>query len=125
MNLLSPFFLTLGPSGLCIAAAGWFQSRFPPKKINRTYGYRTAKSMANDDAWHFAQDYSAGRMLRYGLVTCAISPLGWFLHWDPVVQVVLGLLALVPPIVLVVVTTERAISQQFEQTEPIDESGVK
>ena len=125
MNLLSPFFLTLGLSGLCIAAAGWFQLRCPPKKINGTYGYRTAKSMANDDAWHFAQGYSSRQMLRYGLVMCAISPLGWFLYWNPVVEVVLGLVALIPPIGLVVYTTERAISQQFEQTEPIDESGVK
>ncbi len=125
MNLFSPFFLILGLSGLCIAAAGWFQLRFPPKKINGTYGYRTVKSMANDGAWHFAQDYSSRRMLRYGLVMCVISPLGWFLHWNPIVEAVLGLLVLVPPIVLVVVTTERAISQQFAQTEPIDESGVE
>lgn len=125
MNFLSPFFLTLGLSGLCIVIAGWCQLRFPPKQINSTYGYRSAKSMANDQAWHFAQGYSARQMLRYGLVMCVISPVGWFLGWNPIVEIVLGLVALVPPIVMLVISTERALQQQYDQTEPIHESGVE
>lgn len=30
----------------------WFS---PPKDINNVYGYRTKRSMINDDAWNYAQ----------------------------------------------------------------------
>ncbi len=32
---------------------------FPPRKINRLYGYRTKRSMQNQKKWDFAQKYSA------------------------------------------------------------------
>ena len=36
---------------------------FPPKKINRFYGYRTKSSMKNQDAWDEANRFSANLML--------------------------------------------------------------
>ena len=32
---------------------------FPPKKVNKIYGYRTPKSMKNEDNWKLANDYSS------------------------------------------------------------------
>lgn len=32
---------------------------FPPKSINSWYGYRTPRSMKNQEQWEFAQKYSA------------------------------------------------------------------
>lgn len=36
---------------------------FPPKKINRFYGYRTRLSMINQDTWDFANRFSANTLL--------------------------------------------------------------
>jgi len=36
----------------------------PPKKINGIYGYRTKRSMKNNETWRFAHHYCAS----YGLV---------------------------------------------------------
>ena len=34
-------------------------SKFPPKKINYFYGYRTKASMKSQESWNFAQNYTS------------------------------------------------------------------
>ena len=36
---------------------GWIFIHRPPKKINSIYGYRTSRSMKNQDTWEFAHYY--------------------------------------------------------------------
>lgn len=40
----------------------------PPRKINHLYGYRTPRSMRNQEIWDFAQHQSARLMMRSGLI---------------------------------------------------------
>ena len=54
--------LTLG--GLIFLIAGYIQHRFPPKKINHLYGYRTSASMKSQESWDFAQEYSAKKVIK-------------------------------------------------------------
>lgn len=53
--------------GGTFAFAGFIQRRFPPKKINYLYGYRITTSMRSQEAWDFAQAYSARQIIRLGL----------------------------------------------------------
>ena len=41
---------------------------FPPKKINRFYGYRTKSSMKNQDTWNEANRFAANLMLIISVV---------------------------------------------------------
>lgn len=67
MNNPTWLHLLLGPMMLVLAF--WFK-RFPPKKINYLYGYRTPKSMRSQEAWDFANRYSANAMVVVSGLTC-------------------------------------------------------
>lgn len=45
----------------------------PPKNINNGYGYRSKKSMANQDAWDYAQIYSGKSMFLVGIVLIFVT----------------------------------------------------
>lgn len=60
----------IGPQliGVVYFIAGYIQKRFPPKKINNLYGYRTAAATKNQETWDEANRYSALVMIKSGLI---------------------------------------------------------
>lgn len=58
VNLLIPFVMV----GFCRVFL-----KNAPKKINHTYGYRTARSMKNKDTWEFAHKYIGNLWYKWGL----------------------------------------------------------
>ena len=50
----------------------------PPKKINGLYGYRTTRSRKSQEAWDFAQRYSAKLMTMFGLAALVLAAVA---HW--------------------------------------------
>ncbi len=68
-----PLFLINFLTGFIFIIAALIQIKFPPKKINSLYGYRTKNSMKSQESWDFAQLYSAKLMLRFGAVLALIS----------------------------------------------------
>ena len=49
--------------------------KFPPKKINWWYGYRTARSMQNDEIWKVAQAYASKKSIQLALLSFIFPPL--------------------------------------------------
>ena len=49
--------------------------KFPPKKINWWYGYRTARSMQNDEIWKVAQEYASKKSIQLALLSFIFPPL--------------------------------------------------
>ena len=45
--------------GVIFIATGALMKWFPPKNINRFYGYRTRRSMSSPEAWEFANKTNA------------------------------------------------------------------
>ena len=76
MNLLA---LILSSGGLIFLLAGYIQHRFPPKKINHLYGYRTSTSMKSQESWDFAQQYSAKKIMQMGAYITALGLLSWII----------------------------------------------
>ena len=76
MNLLA---LILSSGGLIFLLTGYIQHRFPPKKINHLYGYRTSTSMKSQESWDFAQQYSAKKMMQMGTYITALGLLSWII----------------------------------------------
>ncbi len=56
--------LIIGPPLIILS---YLFMRFPPKKINAIYGYRTPRSMRNQEAWDFANKYSSELMFYFCL----------------------------------------------------------
>lgn len=82
MKLLIFFCDLFIPLGM--AVAGWMFLRHPPKKIQRGYGYRSARSTKSPEAWAFAHQYCGKLWFNIGLVMLPISALIHlpFLHSD-------------------------------------------
>ena len=53
--------------------AGILLKYVPPKKINALYGYRTGKSMKNDETWKFANAYAAMWLIRINAFLFMVS----------------------------------------------------
>jgi uncharacterized membrane protein len=87
--------------------------KFPPKKINSLYGYRTPKAMQNKQIWDFANTTFNQSFLMYsGFSLLAALLLASFsakeLSWEPMVLVMLS-------IVVSIVKTERALNDNFTE----------
>jgi len=48
---------------------------FPPRGINSLYGYRTASAKRNEEAWHFANRYSANGLIIISAATVLLQSL--------------------------------------------------
>lgn len=109
---MSPFIYVLTTNGLLFLISIIFW-KFPPKKINSLYGYRTPKAMLNLKIWHFANAVFNKNLLIYA----GISFLGGLvfanfatkeLTWQPMILVLLSVL-------VSIIKTERALSDNFTE----------
>ena len=99
--------------------AGWMMWKHCPREINGLLGYRTARSMKNQDTWRFAHAYCGRLWWRGGWVLLLLSALGMlpFMHssGDPLgtacIVFCLGQAAL---LVLSIFPTERALRRTFD-----------
>jgi uncharacterized membrane protein len=87
--------------------------KFPPKKINDFYGYRTAASKKNQEVWDFSQRYSGIKMFQIGLFLTIISFANIFLKLNEGVALGIGLSLLVATCIYLFFTTEKAIKKNF------------
>ena len=60
-------------STLILTVVGVVFWMYPPKKINGLYGYRTTRSCKSQEAWDFAQRYSAKLMTIFGLAALIVA----------------------------------------------------
>ncbi|GAB3535345.1 hypothetical protein GCM10027443_24240 [Pontibacter brevis] len=95
-------FLHLFPS-LLVLLIGYILKRWPPKRVNWFYGFRTHYSMRNEENWHEGNRYYARVILGIGFISVFISlACYWLLPMLASLLVPLGfmLLFFMPSIVL-------------------------
>ena len=107
---MSPFIYVLTTNGVLFLISIIFW-KFPPKKINSLYGYRTPKAMLNQQIWDFANTTFNQTFLKYSgfsliaaLLLAAIATSE--LTWQPMVFVVLS-------IIVSIIKTEKSLSSNF------------
>jgi uncharacterized membrane protein len=107
---MSPFTYVLTTNGVLFLISIIFW-KFPPKKINKLYGYRTPKAMQNEQIWDFANTNFNQTFLMYsgfsllgGLILASFTKVE--LVWEPMVLVMLSIL-------VSVIKTERALNDNF------------
>ncbi|MEE9348509.1 MAG: SdpI family protein [Flavobacteriaceae bacterium] len=100
--------------GSVFLITGFIMLKFPPKKINSLYGYRTKSSMKSQNRWNFAQNYSAKLMIYCGLLLGIIGLIGsYFDFFKGAKSVIISALISFIIIGFLFFKTEKAIKQIF------------
>ena len=99
---------------------GWIFLRQAPKKINVWYGYRSARSMKNEDTWVFAHQHIGRTWMLVGAVLLVISVIPMIAVYgkdDDTVSVVSLVLLFVQmlPMIMSLIPTERALKRTFDE----------
>ena len=89
-------------------------AKYPPKKINDLYGYRTKRSMRNQDCWDFANRHSIRLMWKISLLTCVVQTIGVILL-DEGVALLTATIVLVTTLIFIVYLTEKALKNTFDK----------
>jgi len=85
---------------------------FPPKKINALYGYRTNKSMLNEEIWNFVCSFFMLTLLIYAGFSFVAALFLVFISsaemtWQPMAIMLLSL-------AVSVIKTEQVLSKNFD-----------
>jgi uncharacterized membrane protein len=95
--------------GFVFALAAFITLKFPPKKINSTYGYRTSRSMKNQENWDLAQRFSSQLMLKQGLIMLVLAFILAILPITTEVATLISLLLLLASVINLFVQTEKRL----------------
>lgn len=108
---MNPYVYVISVNGLLFffSIAFYF---YPPKKINSLYGYRTNKSMKNEEVWRFANSFFNKTLLKYAAISLVAALLFVYvitveITWQPMVILLLTL-------AVSVIKTEQVLSQNFD-----------
>ena len=94
--------------------AGYLMYRYTPKSINGLVGYRTSKSMINQDTWDFANKYCASLWIKLGIITTVISFLIYILFdVNKIVSIVIVLIQTFL-LLLSIIPVEKALKKIFD-----------
>ena len=58
---------------LLVMIAGFLMYKYPPKKVNWFIGYRTIKSMHDENVWKIANKYCGKIWIKIGLIMLVIA----------------------------------------------------
>jgi uncharacterized membrane protein len=98
--------------------AGFLMMKFPPKKINPLYGYRTARSMKSTEAWNYAQRVSARRMMLCGFMGLFIFFSAFIVQCNEGIHAILMIATLVLTLVYLIYSVERDLKKKFPDARP-------
>jgi uncharacterized membrane protein len=100
-------------TGTCFLITGFIVLKFPGKKINSSYGYRTFRSMENQQTWDFAQLYSAKESIKLGIILVFCSIIGIWYNPNNSITIILGLTLIIGSAIILITNVERAIKRKF------------
>jgi len=111
-TLVENCFLMSLLTGFIFFVAGLITYAFPPKKINHIYGYRTQKSMKNQNNWDFAQRFSSKKMAQGGLFLMFMSCSKMIVNTTETIDIVIGVISSISVVVYVLYSTENEIAKK-------------
>jgi uncharacterized membrane protein len=103
-------------TGSVFVLAGIVMSKFPPKGINYTTGYRTNRSMKNEDTWKEGNRAGAKNMIYSGVFLLLISAIIYFLFPDlGEKSTFAGLAVIIFSAILMIWRTENHLNNTFDK----------
>ena len=99
---------------------GWLLCRKTPKEINYVYGYRTKRSMMNEETWRFANQYFGKAWCFCGLILAPLSVMAIALvlgKGTETVGTIGGIITMLQmiPLVGAIIPTEIALKKNFDE----------
>ena len=99
---------------------GWLLFRITPKEINYVYGYRTKRSMMNEETWRFANQYFGKVWYLCGLISVLLSVTAIALvigKGTETVGTIGGIITMLQmiPLVGAIIPTEIALKKNFDE----------
>jgi len=86
---------------------------FPPKKINYLYGYRTKRSMKNQETWDEANKHSINLMIPIGIITTLLQGIFYF-TLGPKYAVAIATAIMVVLLLITIPLTENHLKKNFD-----------
>ena len=99
---------------------GWLLFRRTPKEINYVYGYRTKRSMMNEETWRFANQYFGKVWYLCGLILAPLSVIAIAIVFGKgpgIVGTVGGIITMLQmlPLIGAIVPTESELKKNFDE----------
>lgn len=99
---------------------GWLLFRKTPKEINYVYGYRTKRSMMNEETWKFANQYFGKLWYLCGLISVPLSVTAIALvlgKGTETVGTIGGIITMLQflPLIGAIVPTESELKKNFDE----------
>ena len=99
---------------------GWLLFRKTPKEINYVCGYRTKRSMMNEETWKFANQYFGKAWYLCGLISVPLSVMAITLvlgKGTETVGTIGGIITMLQmiPLVGAIIPTEIALKKNFDE----------
>lgn len=112
MNNLSQLYIALGYCVFMLALSIVFL-KFPPKKINDLYGYRTNRSKKNKDIWVAANSYWTSLFFKLNIAAFAIPLLLYFIYPEQMVLITVVVSTFL--LLTTIPTTEMYLNKNFDK----------
>ncbi len=113
---VNPLTLILGVTGLIFYVAGYIQFKYPPKKINHFYGYRTKTSMRSQEVWNFSQTLSAKKIQQLGVYLFFGGIFVYLINIDPLFGMWTGISLVTVLPILLIFKIEKELKRRFPKT---------
>ena len=99
---------------------GWLLFRRTPKEVNYVYGYRTKRSMMNEETWRFANQYFGKVWYLCGLISVPLSVIATALVFGKgteTVGTIGGIITMLQmiPLVGAIIPTENALKKNVDE----------
>ena len=86
---------------------------FPPKKINKIYGYRTHRTMQNDDIWSFSNNLFSITLLKYTGIGFIAALALTFIN-EVLMNSWFSMAFMIFTLLIAVISTEKELSKNFD-----------
>ena len=99
---------------------GWLFFRRTPKEINYVFGYRTKRSMRNEETWKFANQYLGKVWYLCGLLSAPLSVIAMAIVFEKGTETMstVGFIITMiqtTPLVGAMISTEIALEKNFDE----------
>ncbi|REJ83759.1 MAG: hypothetical protein DWQ44_00495 [Bacteroidetes bacterium] len=99
--------------GLIFLLAGLIMRKSPPPKVNYIYGYRTRRSMRDQQSWEEGNRVSAILMIRYGMCMIVFGLVATIVPLTEISSIIAALFIVLVFTFMVFVKTERHLKRKF------------
>ena len=87
--------------------------KFPPKKINSLYGYRTERSMRNEVVWEAANNYWTKLFVKLNIAAFVIPAIVYYIY--PAQIVLITVIASTMLLLATIPLTEKYLNKNFDK----------